>query len=85
VPSCSFILSSHFPEPYGFDVAVDLIEFPKLLQNEKLVDAMVHVGFCENPTCRPTYRALEAFLSSNAFYPFEILRALVICREERGE
>lgn len=74
----SFNLSRTFP---SWDLAVNLLTFYELLKDERVVEAMVHVGFCEERACRDVRVGLEEFLSLNPNYPFEILRALVACRD----
>jgi len=77
----SFILSAQFPGG-RWDVAVDLDSFYRLLENDELVKAMVHVGNCMRPECSRLRTEVEGFLNWNRHYPFEILRALAGCRGE---
>jgi hypothetical protein len=65
VSSCSFILSSEYP---SWDVVADLETFAKDLENARLVEAIVHVGYCENEDCRNVSKDVERFLFSNPAY-----------------
>jgi len=55
--------------------------YERVLEDEAVVVAMVHVANCDNPECREVAPKLLKFLRSNPDYVFEILRALVACRD----
>ena len=63
---------------------MDLIWFYEhVLGDEVFVAAMVHVVNCENPECQKVAPPIVDFLHSNPDYLFEVLRALVACRDEK--
>ncbi|OFV84713.1 MAG: hypothetical protein A2W26_13615 [Acidobacteria bacterium RBG_16_64_8] len=81
IASENLILFSRLP---GRERSVDLLSFFRLLKDDRLVRAFVHVGGCSTPRCRDWAETAGKFLRSNPYYPFEMLRALAAEREDPG-
>ena len=63
-------------------VTLDLIQFWGLIERNEFLEAAVHAGECDRGHCAIMLERIDRLLASNTHYGLELMRALLVCRED---